>query len=129
MELVILYNTESFNYNDASKDPVKRESVISYIDFNPNKKYTMKSVITMANIDENRGLYETSTQDFFTMELGTLTENSNTAQKSYIAGSLGLSPDRIHIVRIHYSAWDVVAFAGGLALAGYVAIYVVIFLW
>ena len=79
MELVILYNTESFNYNDASKDPVKRESVISYIDFNPNKKYTMKSVIMMANIDENRGLYETSTQDFFTMELGTLTENSNTA--------------------------------------------------
>lgn len=57
MELVLLYNTESFNKQDVSKDPVKRESLIKHIDFNPNKRYNINAVITQAIIEENIGLY------------------------------------------------------------------------
>lgn len=46
MELFILYNTESFDKRDASADPIRRESVIQHLNFNPNKRYELKSRIT-----------------------------------------------------------------------------------
>ena len=46
MELIVLYNTEDFNKKDPSTAPVTRDSVIRHFDFNPNKRYELKSVIT-----------------------------------------------------------------------------------
>ena len=46
MELIILYNTEWFDKQDGSTEPVRRDSVIKHFDFNPLKKYEIKSVIT-----------------------------------------------------------------------------------
>lgn len=98
MELLILYNTESFNKFDSSTDPVTRDSVIAHYDFNPERRYSLKSTIHMGLIDENRGLYETSEAEFYTMEMGELVENTRTEeQSSYITGTIGLSLDRVHI--------------------------------
>jgi hypothetical protein len=60
MELIILYNTERFNKQDGSTSPIVRDSVVEHFDFHPAKRYEIKSVITQAKIDENRGLYEKS---------------------------------------------------------------------
>lgn len=57
MELVLLYNTESFNKQDDSNDPFTRESLVRNFDFNPSKRYKLDAVITQATIDENLGLY------------------------------------------------------------------------
>ena len=46
-----------------------------------------------------------------------------------MAGSLGLSLDRIHIERTHYSLADLGAFVGGLALTGFVVFYLLAFFW
>ena len=129
MELIILYNTEWFNKQDGSTEPIARDSVVHHFDFNPSKRYELKSVITQAKIDENRGLYEKSESEFFTMDLGTLTEAANQSQNSYVAGSIGLTLDRLHIERTHFSGWDLVAYAGGLAIASYVCIYIAIYLY
>ena len=77
MELFLLYNTDQFNKNDASTQPVTRDSVILHFEFNPEKKYEIKSVITQGKIDENRGIYSTSSADFFDMKVGQLTESVN----------------------------------------------------
>jgi len=63
------------------------------------------------------------------MDLGSLQESANPKQVSYISGSIGLSLDRLHIERTHDSGWDLVAYAGGLALACYVCIYIAIYLY
>ena len=39
MELQILYNTEWFNKQEGSTDPITRDSVVQYFDFNPTKRY------------------------------------------------------------------------------------------
>ena len=65
MELLILYNTEWFNKQDGSTKPVVRDSVIKHFDINPKKRYEIKSVITNAKIDENRGLYDKSESEFY----------------------------------------------------------------
>ena len=77
MELFILYNTEWFDKTDGSTEPIKRDSVIKHFDFNPAKKYELKSVVTQAKIDENRGLYDTSEVEFYSMDLGSLVESAN----------------------------------------------------
>lgn len=77
MELFILYNTEWFNKQDGTTEPIVRDSIIKHFDFNPAKRYEIKSVITQAKINENRGLFEKSESDFFKMELGTLRESAN----------------------------------------------------
>jgi len=129
MELVVLYNTESFNHRVASKDPITRDSVIKVFDFNPEKRYKLKSIVTKGTINENVGLFETRSTDFYDLSMEGLLESTNPAQASYIAGSVGLRLDRMHLVRSHYHLVDLVAFAGGLLLAGYVIIYVAIYLY
>ena len=56
-------------------------------------------------------------------------ESANVDQFSYIAGSVGLTLDRLHIERTHFSSWDLVAYAGGLAIASYVCIYIAIYIY
>lgn len=129
MELQILYNTEWFNKNIGSTDPITRDSVVQYFDFNPTKRYQIKSVITKAKIDENRGLYEKSESEFYKLDFGTLDESPNPLQTSYISGTLGLTLDRLHIERTRFSMWDLVAYAGGLAIASYICIYISIYLY
>ena len=129
MELFILYNTESFNKRDASMDPISRDSVIQHFDFNPAKRYELKSVITQGKVDENRSLYRTSSADFFQMEVGSLKESVDPAQSSYIAGSIGLSLDRIHVERTHYNLWDLLAYAGGVAVTCYFIIFVLVIVY
>lgn len=129
MEFVLLYNQESFNKQDASTDPVTRDAVIQVFDFNPKKRYNLKTVVTQAEIDENRGLYETSSATFFTLDVNQLTESVNPTQKSYISGSVGLTLDRIHLERTHYQLVDLIAYGGGLAIAVYVAIFVAIYMY
>ena len=63
------------------------------------------------------------------MEFGELALSKNPDQVSYIAGTLGLSLDRIHIERTHNELMDLIAFAGGLALAIYIIFYVAIYLY
>ena len=46
MQLVVLYNTESFDKHSAEEDPVTRESIVRYFDFNPRKRYNLNSVVT-----------------------------------------------------------------------------------
>ena len=77
MELVILYNTEWFNKQNGSTEPVVRDSIIKYFDFNPKKKYEIKSTITKAKIDENRGLIDKSEAEFYQFDLGRLEESPN----------------------------------------------------
>ena len=77
MELIVLYNTEWFDKTDGSTEPIRRDSVIQHFDFNPQKKYEIKSVVTQAKIDENRGLYEKSEVEFYSLDLGTLVESAN----------------------------------------------------
>ena len=129
MELVILYNTEWFNKQNGSTEPVVRDSIIKYFDFNPKKKYEIKSTITKAKIDENRGLIDKSEAEFYQFDLGRLEESPNPDQLSYIAGSVGLTLDRLHIERTHFSSWDLVAYAGGLTIASYVCIYIAIYIY
>ena len=129
MEFVILYSTENFNKDDGSKDPITRDSVIKHFEFNPEKKYEIKSVITQATIDEHRGLYETSTANFYTYDVGTLVESPNLDQTAYIAGSLGLSLDRYHIERSHYIFMDLLAYAGGVIVVGYLLVFVLTYLY
>ena len=79
MELIILYDTEYFDKKNGSTDPIVRDSVIRQFDFDSSKKYEIKSVITQAKLDENRGLYEKSESEFFQMELGKLELSPNAA--------------------------------------------------
>ena len=58
-----------------------------------------------------------------------LKESMDPNQKSYIAGSLGLTLDRIHLERTHLLLVDVLAYAGGLAITGYVVIYCLVFFY
>ena len=48
-------------------------------------------------------------------------------QNAYVAGSIGLSRDRRHVERTHYVLADLLAYAGGLALAGYFIFYIVMY--
>ena len=50
------------------------------------------------------------------MEFGELALSKNPDQVSYIAGTLGLSLDRIHIERTHNELMDLIAFADGRSL-------------
>ena len=43
MELVVLFNTESFNKDDVTKAPITKDSVIQHIEFDPSKRYQLKS--------------------------------------------------------------------------------------
>lgn len=63
------------------------------------------------------------------MNLSSLYESFDSKQESFVAGSVGLSLDRIHIERTHYSLADLGAFIGGLALTGFVAFYLLVFAW
>ena len=61
--------------------------------------------------------------------MGEFKESGVTTDGVYIKGSIGLSLDRIHVERTHNSRWDLVAYAGGCALAVYLAIYIVIYIY
>ena len=54
-----------------------RDSVVRHFDFNPARRYEINSVITKSKIDENRGLYDKSEQEFYKMDLGTLEESAD----------------------------------------------------
>ena len=95
MEFVLIYNQERFDKKNSGTDPVTRDSVVKVFDFNPTKRYELKSVVTQALIEENRGLYETSQAEFYKLDVGSLSESANPTQSSYIAGSVGLTLDRI----------------------------------
>lgn len=97
MELVLIYNQERFDKKNSGTDPITRDSVVQVYDFNPTKRYELKSVVTQALIEENRGLYETSQAEFYKLDVPASLSESNdpTAQSSYIAGSVGLTLDRI----------------------------------
>ena len=97
MELMLFYNTERFDKRSSDLVPVARDSVVRHFDFNPSKKYEMKAVITQGNVDQNLGLFQTSSAEFFQMDLGSLTESTSITQTSYIVGSLGMSSDRLHV--------------------------------
>jgi len=58
-------------------DPIVRDSVVRHFDFNPVKRYEINSVITKSKIDEKRGLYDKSEQEFYKMDLGTLEESAD----------------------------------------------------
>lgn len=94
MELVILYNTERYNDNDSSLDPIIRDSVITEYDFNPLKRYELKTSILRSTIDENRALYEKNTVNFYEVNVADLKESPAVNQNAYVAGSVGLSSDR-----------------------------------
>jgi len=70
MELVIFYNTERYNRNDASKDPITRDSLVKVYDFSPARRYQINTEIFRGTIKENRGLYETSSADFYELHVG-----------------------------------------------------------
>ena len=127
MELVILFNTESFNKFGGSETLVNRNSVIRHFDFNAYRKYELKSEITRGVIEENFGLYRTSSTDFYQLEVSTLIESKDYSnQNSFIAGSLGLNMDRIHIVRTHKSELNIIVIAGGAGITFYFLIYFLI---
>ena len=56
-------------------------------------------------------------------------ESTKVSQTSYIAGSVGLNSDRIHLERTHYVLADLMAYAGGLTLTAYLIMYIVIYLY
>lgn len=43
MELVVMYDTERFDRKNASRDPVIRDSVIKAFEFDPQKRYELKT--------------------------------------------------------------------------------------
>jgi len=130
MELVVLYNTERFTKHDPSRDPVTRDSVVKVYDFVPAKRYVLQTKVMRGTIDENRGLYETNSIDFFDHKVpDVLLESTKTSQTAYVSGSVGLTSDRLHIERTHYVLADLMAYGGGLILASYLIMYIVIFLY
>ena len=77
MEFVIFYNTERFNIDDVSEDPIIRNSVVKTFDFNPTKKYVLNSSVTRGRVVEERQLFSRSSRDFFRFEAGELYESIN----------------------------------------------------
>ena len=57
MELVVMYNTEKFDKHSVSEFPITRESVIKNYEFNPKKRYELKTHVTRGLVEENRSLY------------------------------------------------------------------------
>ena len=57
MELVIMYNSEFFDYQDFSERPVKGEMVIDHFELDHNKKYQINSKVTKGTITEQRTLF------------------------------------------------------------------------
>ena len=56
-----------------------------------------------------------------------LSESLTTGQTSYVAGTIGVSLNRVHIERKHYLLFDLLAYCGGLILAIYLLFYIVLY--
>lgn len=57
LELVLLYSTERFNIDDVSDDPILRDSAVEVYDFNPSKRYTLKSTVNRGQVVDERQLF------------------------------------------------------------------------
>ena len=79
MEIVVLYNTESFDKRDNSREPIRREAVIEHFNFNPGKSYNLEARIQQGVVEENRGLLRTNSATFYELQLGKLTESTDTS--------------------------------------------------
>ena len=97
MQLVIYYNTERFDKHDPSSDPIIREGIARTFDFNPAKRYELKTQVVRGYIEENRGLYENSEADFYELHVDEFGESPREGQTAYVSGVIGLSRDQIHI--------------------------------
>ena len=126
LEFVMFYNTERFNINDSSNEPIIRESYIEYYDFNPEKKYALKSVVNRGQVVDERGLFSQTTSDFVSFEAGALVESTDSTQQAYLKGEVSLSSDRTLVTRKGYTVMDLLSAVGGLALFLFVLFYIIL---
>ena len=70
MEIIVLYNTKSFDKRDNSKDPIRREAIIEHFNFNPGKSYDLEARIQQGVVEENRGLLRKNEATFYELQLG-----------------------------------------------------------
>ena len=126
LELVLLYNSERFNINDSTNEPIVRESIIGHYDFNPQKKYALKSTVNRGQVVDERGLFSRTTSDFFGFEAGELRESTDSAQQAYLKGEVNLTLDRTLVTRKGYVVLDLLSAVGGLALFLFVLLYILL---
>ena len=126
LEFVLLYNSERFDINDSTKEPIIRESVMEYYDFNPEKKYALKSSVNRGSMVDERGLFSRTTSDFFGFEAGELVETTDNTQQAYLKGEVNLTLDRTLVTRKGYTVMDLLSAVGGLALLLFVLFYILL---
>lgn len=70
MDLLIMYNTEQFDDENLTENPVLSSSVVAHFEMNPYLKYQIDSKILKTHITEQRKLFEKSESQFFEFQLG-----------------------------------------------------------
>lgn len=123
MDILIMYNTEQFDDENLTENPVLSNSVVAHYEMNPYLKYQIDSKVMKTHITEQRKLFYKSEAEFFEFQIGDYVQSFNTKQSAYVSGKIGLSPDRVLIVRSWPTIWEAFATVGGLILFLYIIGY------
>jgi len=78
-----MYNTQQFDHNDFTTEPIIYDSVVDHFEINYNKKYQIDSKIIKGAIGDKTSLFTSTENEFYEFHVGDMKVTRNPQQEAY----------------------------------------------